>query len=70
MSRLDNRCLPRQVGGPSYIYIHEHCITALGDFDPNQGRHFVLGDFNVFVKFPSGSTILIPSASTLLSFQY
>ena len=37
-------------------------VTALGNFNPNLGGHFVLWDFNLAVRFPPGSTIMIPSA--------
>ncbi|KAJ6544872.1 hypothetical protein DFH09DRAFT_1249300 [Mycena vulgaris] len=37
-------------------------ITVLGDFDPNVGRHLILWDLKLVVRFPPGSTILIPSA--------
>jgi hypothetical protein len=37
-------------------------ITALGHFDPNTGGHLVLWDYGLAVRFPPGSTILIPSS--------
>jgi hypothetical protein len=37
-------------------------ITALGHFDPDQGRHLILWDLMLIIRFPPGSTILIPSA--------
>ncbi|KAF4584794.1 hypothetical protein EYR38_002025 [Pleurotus pulmonarius] len=37
-------------------------ITALGDFDPDAGGHLVLWDLRVVIRFPPGSTLLIPSA--------
>ncbi|PPQ78576.1 hypothetical protein CVT24_002742, partial [Panaeolus cyanescens] len=37
-------------------------ITALGDFDPDHGGHLVLWDLKYVIRFPPGSTILIPSA--------
>jgi hypothetical protein len=37
-------------------------ITALGDFDPDKGGHLILWDLKLIVRFPPGSTILIPSA--------
>jgi hypothetical protein len=37
-------------------------ITALGNFDPRKGGHLVLEDGKLAIEFPSGSTILIPSA--------
>ncbi|KAJ7917983.1 hypothetical protein B0H13DRAFT_1607782, partial [Mycena leptocephala] len=38
------------------------CITALGDFNPDLGGHLVLWDLNLVIRFPPGSTIMIPSA--------
>ncbi|RDB25497.1 hypothetical protein Hypma_007803 [Hypsizygus marmoreus] len=37
-------------------------ITALGSFDPDFGGHLVLWDLGLVIRFPAGSTILIPSA--------
>ncbi|KAJ7435096.1 hypothetical protein B0H11DRAFT_1756505 [Mycena galericulata] len=37
-------------------------ITALGRFDPNKGGHLILWDLMLIIRFPPGSTILIPSA--------
>ncbi|KAJ7088354.1 hypothetical protein B0H15DRAFT_780823 [Mycena belliarum] len=37
-------------------------ITALGLFDPDLGGHLVLWDLKLIIRFPPGSTILIPSA--------
>ncbi|KAJ7088016.1 hypothetical protein B0H15DRAFT_780882 [Mycena belliarum] len=37
-------------------------ITALGNFDPDTGGHLVLWDLKLIIRFPAGSTILIPSA--------
>ncbi|KAJ7803508.1 hypothetical protein B0H14DRAFT_2275151, partial [Mycena olivaceomarginata] len=37
-------------------------ITALGDFDPDLGGHLILWDLRMVIRFPPGSTILIPSA--------
>lgn len=37
-------------------------ITALGDFDPDVGGHIILWDLGLIIRFPPGSTILIPSA--------
>jgi hypothetical protein len=37
-------------------------ITALGLFDPNLGGHLILWDLKLIIRFPPGSTILIPSA--------
>ncbi|KAJ7511928.1 hypothetical protein B0H11DRAFT_2214798 [Mycena galericulata] len=37
-------------------------ITALGDFDPDYGGHLILWDLKLVIRFPPGSTVLIPSA--------
>ncbi|KAJ7790894.1 hypothetical protein B0H14DRAFT_2625553 [Mycena olivaceomarginata] len=37
-------------------------ITALGNFDPDFGGHLILWDLGLVIRFPPGSTILIPSA--------
>ncbi|KAJ7245963.1 hypothetical protein C8J57DRAFT_1523833 [Mycena rebaudengoi] len=37
-------------------------ITALGNFDPDLGGHLILWDLKLVIRFPPGSTILIPSA--------
>ena len=37
-------------------------VTALGRFNPDLGGHLVLWDFGLAIRFPPGSTILIPSA--------
>jgi hypothetical protein len=37
-------------------------ITALGRFNPNKGGHMVLWELGLAIRFPPGSTILIPSA--------
>lgn len=37
-------------------------ITALGYFNPDIGGHLVLWDLGLFIRFPPGATILIPSA--------
>ncbi|KAJ7911687.1 hypothetical protein B0H13DRAFT_1713492 [Mycena leptocephala] len=37
-------------------------ITVLGDFDPDLGGHLVLWDLKMIIRFPPGSTILLPSA--------
>jgi len=36
-------------------------ITALGKFKPDLGGHMVLWDFGLIIRFPPGSTVLIPS---------
>ncbi|KAJ6538376.1 hypothetical protein DFH09DRAFT_1090614 [Mycena vulgaris] len=37
-------------------------ISALGDFDPDLGGHLILWDLRLIIRFPPGSTILLPSA--------
>ncbi|KAJ7232600.1 hypothetical protein B0H12DRAFT_1239586 [Mycena haematopus] len=37
-------------------------ITALGNFDPDVGGHLILWDLRLVIRFPPGSTILLPSA--------
>lgn len=37
-------------------------ITAPGLFDPDLGGHLVLWDLGLVIRFPPGSTILLPSA--------
>ncbi|KAJ7429912.1 hypothetical protein B0H11DRAFT_2264648 [Mycena galericulata] len=37
-------------------------ITSLGHFNPDLGGHLILWDLNLIIRFPPGSTILIPSA--------
>ena len=42
-------------------------VTALGQFNANLGGHLALWDLRALVRFPPGSTILIPSALLLHS---
>jgi hypothetical protein len=37
-------------------------ITALGRFNPDLSGHLILWDLKLVIRFPPGSTILIPSA--------
>ncbi|KAK1218389.1 hypothetical protein PQX77_018951 [Marasmius sp. AFHP31] len=37
-------------------------VTAMGTFNPDCGGHLVLWDLGIYVRFPPGATILIPSA--------
>jgi hypothetical protein len=37
-------------------------ITALGDFDPEEGGHIILWDLGIMVEFPPGTSALIPSS--------
>jgi hypothetical protein len=42
---------------------HSWCaVSALGFFDSEQGGHLVIEELGVFIQFPPGATILIPSA--------
>ncbi|KAJ6450537.1 hypothetical protein C8R47DRAFT_998853 [Mycena vitilis] len=38
------------------------CITAFGNFNPDLGGHLILWDLRLVIRFPPGSTIMIPSA--------
>jgi hypothetical protein len=38
------------------------CVTALGNFNPDLGSHLILWDLRLIIRFPPGSTIMIPSA--------
>ncbi|PPQ89882.1 hypothetical protein CVT25_004804 [Psilocybe cyanescens] len=38
-------------------------IQALGSFDPTKGGHIVLWELKLVIEFPSGSLILLPSAT-------
>jgi hypothetical protein len=38
-------------------------ITALGKYDHTKGGHLILWDLGLVIKFPPGSTILIPSSA-------
>nr|GAT49513.1 predicted protein [Mycena chlorophos] len=40
----------------------EDCITNAGKFDPTKGGHIYLVECKLVIQFPSGSTIIIPSA--------
>lgn len=37
-------------------------ITAAGEFDPVCSGHLILWDLEMFIEFPPGATVLIPSA--------
>ncbi|KAF8328770.1 hypothetical protein F5887DRAFT_897415 [Amanita rubescens] len=42
---------------------HSWCsITALGSFDAEKGGHLALWELGLYVNFPAGSTVLIPSS--------
>ncbi|PPR07437.1 hypothetical protein CVT24_007572 [Panaeolus cyanescens] len=38
-------------------------ITALGKFDATKGGHFVIWELKMVIEFPSGATLLMPSAA-------
>jgi hypothetical protein len=38
-------------------------VTSAGRFNPKKGGHLVLWELGIALEFPSGSTILIPSAT-------
>ncbi|KAJ3560154.1 hypothetical protein NP233_g11020 [Leucocoprinus birnbaumii] len=40
-------------------------VQSLGKFDPTKGGHCVLDDLKLFIEFPPGSIILLPSATFL-----
>lgn len=37
-------------------------VTSFGSFNPDKGGHIVLWELKLIIRFPPGSTILIPSA--------
>ncbi|PPR03266.1 hypothetical protein CVT24_012809 [Panaeolus cyanescens] len=37
-------------------------LTALGDFNPDEGGHLALWDLRLAIRFPPGSTLFLPSA--------
>lgn len=37
-------------------------LTALGNYDPTKGGHFIFFPFRIVAEFPPGSTVIIPSA--------
>ncbi|KAF8876360.1 hypothetical protein CPB84DRAFT_1689174, partial [Gymnopilus junonius] len=37
-------------------------VTAFGNFNPDTGGHMMLWDLGIYIRFPPGSTILLPSA--------
>lgn len=40
----------------------ECTVTALGDYDADEGGHLAFWDLGLVVRFPPGSTIFLPSA--------
>ncbi|KAL1736714.1 hypothetical protein EV714DRAFT_279250 [Schizophyllum commune] len=64
-------CITINFGPQTVTYKHKDfgnlpfgwcAITALGDYDPDRGGHLVLWECKLVVRFPPGSTVLIPSA--------
>ncbi|KAF9015795.1 hypothetical protein BDZ89DRAFT_962460, partial [Hymenopellis radicata] len=37
-------------------------ITALGNYNPDKGGHLIVWDLGLIIRFPPGSTIMMPSA--------
>ncbi|KAF9025706.1 hypothetical protein BDZ89DRAFT_953564, partial [Hymenopellis radicata] len=37
-------------------------ITALSNFNPDKGGHLIVWDLGLIIRFPPGSSILLPSA--------
>jgi hypothetical protein len=37
-------------------------VTPFGSFDPDKGGHIILWELKLIIRFPPGSTVLIPSA--------
>ncbi|TEB27663.1 hypothetical protein FA13DRAFT_1603367, partial [Coprinellus micaceus] len=54
------RCKPHKDSGNSPKTLC--AIQAFGRFDPTKGGHLYIRELQVFIQFPAGSTILIPSA--------
>ncbi|KAJ7639832.1 hypothetical protein DFH06DRAFT_910643, partial [Mycena polygramma] len=67
---LGPQTVTRSLCGPSIVrklrYIFQHApwcwisVTALGDFDPDLGRHLILWDLARVLRFPPGTTVLLP----------
>ncbi|KAJ7445124.1 hypothetical protein B0H11DRAFT_1746928, partial [Mycena galericulata] len=57
---------PRAITAPHVDYANLAwgwcAVTALGDFDPDIGGHLILRELRLVIRFPPGSTILLPSA--------
>ncbi|KAJ7585724.1 hypothetical protein C8J56DRAFT_788327 [Mycena floridula] len=37
-------------------------VISLGDYDPDNGGHIILWDFQLVVRFPPGALVILPSA--------
>jgi hypothetical protein len=64
-------CRTFNLGGNAATYPHldkmnltqSWCsVTALGTFEPDYGGDLVLWDFGLTIRFPPGSTVLLPSS--------
>jgi hypothetical protein len=56
---------PQTVTAPHSSHHHQVtwwwiAITALGDFDPDTGGHLILWDLGRILRFPPGTTVLLP----------
>ncbi|KAJ7104599.1 hypothetical protein C8R44DRAFT_887054 [Mycena epipterygia] len=55
---------PQTVTLPQWSFHHIRwlwlAITALGNFDPDKGRHLILWDLGRILRFPAGTTVLLP----------
>ncbi|KAJ7432253.1 hypothetical protein B0H11DRAFT_1760777, partial [Mycena galericulata] len=52
---------PPQCGSRRIILWWWIAITALGKFDPDRGGHLILWDLGRVLRFPPGSTVLLPA---------
>ncbi|KAI0040768.1 hypothetical protein FA95DRAFT_1502363 [Auriscalpium vulgare] len=64
-------CATANLGPNTVCLAHNDCsnfpsfpcaVTPFGSFDPDKGGQLILYDLKVKIRFPSGSTILLPSA--------
>ncbi|KAI0038247.1 hypothetical protein FA95DRAFT_1505936, partial [Auriscalpium vulgare] len=74
MANFKNSVYPMvtfNLGPETVTFDHNDCknyptlpcvITALGNFDADKGGQLYLADLRLKIRFPSGSTILLPSA--------
>ncbi|KAL1658923.1 hypothetical protein GGF50DRAFT_66318 [Schizophyllum commune] len=57
---------PRTETAPHRDFGNRSCgfcaITSLGRFNPDKGGHLILRELKLVIRFPPGSTIIIPSA--------
>jgi hypothetical protein len=54
------RCKPHKDSGNTPKTLC--AIQAFGRYDPTKGGHLYIRELRIFIRFPAGSTILIPSA--------